>query len=69
MTYDKNVCSRCDGVWHPATGAEYACGSRVCGPCERSFWAWADKHTAQAKRVGSRKEKPARFVFFYEHVK
>lgn len=34
-------CSRCGGVWHPATGAEYSATFRTCGRCEREFWTWA----------------------------
>lgn len=65
-------CDRCGGVWHPSSGALYSVGSgpmRICGPCERKFWHWAKGHTNLAKRVGSRNEKPARFVYFYEHTK
>lgn len=61
-------CTRCGGVWHPASGALYG-DVTVCGPCERKFWKWALGHTNQAKRVGPRSEKPARFVYFYEHAK
>jgi predicted DNA-binding protein YlxM (UPF0122 family) len=61
-------CSRCAGVWHPTTGAIYGKRTKVCGPCEREFWQWAQKHTAQGKRIGSRKVKPARFVYSYEHI-
>lgn len=63
-------CARCGGPWHPATGASYQRDAAfICGPCERVFWAWVRGHTAVAKRVGPREEKPARFLYFYEHVK
>lgn len=62
-------CRRCGGVWHPATGALYEHDVPICGTCERAFWAWAAKHTATAKRVGPRNQKPARFLYFYEHTK
>lgn len=62
------TCVSCGGCAHPATGCVYPDGSIVCGPCVRAFWAWVRVHTSQAKRIGSRAEKPARFVYFYSHA-
>ena len=57
-------CAACEGVAHQATGCQYTATMLVCGPCVRTFWAWAQVHTAQKRRVGPKPSK--NWVSFYE---
>jgi hypothetical protein len=53
------ICFSCGGVAHPCTGAQYSATAIACGPCVRSFWSWARRHTT--KLFGG--------VSFYEHAR
>lgn len=64
-------CLECCAPVHAATGHLLQRDPRpvwLCGRCARRWATWIAKQTARCFRVGSRREKPARWVRFYDYA-